>query len=130
MDRRARGTPRTGVLAVLRELNWSGILFGSGAGLLVGLLLYAVAGAVNGGTLFQVLIQFTAFFVAGYVAGRFSLVGAVAAGGFAGLFLYFGLAVVSVIAGADLQAVAILFFGVLALVFGSAGAVLAQARRR
>ena len=66
----------------------------------------------------------------GYVAGRFSLVGAVAAGGFAGLFLYFGLAVVSVIAGTELQPVAIVFFGILALVLGSAGAVLAQARRR
>ena len=115
---------------MLRELNWSGILFGSGAGLIVGIALYAMVGAVNGGTFLQVLIQFTAFFVAGYVAGRFSLVGAVAAGGFAGLFLYFGLALVSVIAGVDIQAVAILFFGVLALVFGSAGAVLAQARRR
>lgn len=115
---------------MLRELNWSGILFGSGAGLIVGIALYAIAGAVNGGTLLQVVIQFTAFFVAGYVAGRFSLVGAVAAGGFAGLFLYFGLAVVSVIAGTDLQPVAIIFFGILALVFGSAGAVLAQVARR
>ncbi|MDJ0790766.1 MAG: hypothetical protein QNJ71_02615 [Acidimicrobiia bacterium] len=115
---------------MLRELNWSGILFGSGAGLIVGIALYAIVGAVNGGTFLQVLIQFTAFFVAGYVAGRFSLVGAVAAGGFAGLFLYFGLALVSVIAGVDIQAVAILFFGALALAFGSAGAVLAQARRR
>ena len=115
---------------MIRELNWSGILFGSGAGLIVGIGLYAIVGAVNGGTALQVLVQFTAFFVAGYVAGRFSLVGAVAAGGFAGLFLYFGLAVVSVIAGTDLQPVAIVFFGILALVLGSAGAVLAQARRR
>ena len=46
---------------MIRELNWSGILFGSGAGLITGLALYAVAGAVNGGTIVQVLIQFTAF---------------------------------------------------------------------
>ncbi len=114
---------------MLRELNWSGILFGSGAGLLTGLALYAVAGAVNGGTFVQVLIQFVAFFVAGMVAGRFSLIGIVAAGGFAALFLYFGLAVVSVAAGASLQPVAILFFGIVALVLGSAGAVLASALR-
>ena len=114
---------------MLRELNWSGILFGSGAGLITGLALYAVAGAVNGGTAIQVLIQFTAFFIAGIVAGRFSLVGHVAAGGFAALFLYFGLAVVSVAGGADLQPGAILFFGIVALLFGSAGAVLAAAMR-
>jgi hypothetical protein len=114
---------------VLRQLNWSGILFGAGAGLIVGLAAAALLGAVNGGGLLQVLAQFTAFFVAGYVAGRFSLVGAVFAGGFAGLFLYFGLAVVAVATGTDVQAVAILFFGITALLLGSAGAVLANARR-
>lgn len=115
---------------MIKELNWSGILFGSGAGLIIGIALYALVGAVNGGTFLQVLVQFTAFFVAGFVAGRFSLVGEIAAGGFAGLFLYFGLALVSVIAGADVQAVAILFFGALALAFGSVGAVLAGALKR
>lgn len=114
---------------MLRQLNWSGILFGAGAGLIVGLAAAALLGAVNGGGLLQVLAQFTAFFVAGYVAGRFSLVGAVYAGGFAALFLYFGLAVISVATGAEVQAVAILFFGLTALLFGSAGAVLANARR-
>ena len=84
---------------MLRQLNWSGIAFGAGAGLVVGLAATAILGGVNGGTLVQVLAQFLAFFVAGYVAGRFSLVGAVYAGGFAGLFLYFGLAVVSVATG-------------------------------
>ena len=114
---------------MLRQLNWSGILFGAGAGLIVGLAAAALLGVVNGGGLLQVLAQFTAFFVAGYVAGRFSLVGAVFAGGFAGLFLYFGLAVVAVATGTDVQAVAILFFGITALLLGSAGAVLANARR-
>ena len=113
-----------------RSLNWSGVLFGSGAGLIVGLAIFAVVGAVNGGTPIQVLAQFTAFLVAGYVAGKLSSEAAIAAGGFAALFLYFGLAVVSVAAGADVHPVAILFFGIVALLFGSAGAVLAQARRR
>lgn len=114
---------------MLRQLNWSGIAFGAGAGLIVGLAAAAILGAVNRGSVLQVLAQFLAFFVAGYVAGRFSLVGAVVAGGFAGLFLYFGLAVVSVATGTDVQPVAILFFGITALIFGSAGAVLANARR-
>ena len=64
---------------MLRELNWSGIAFGAGAGLVVGLAAAALLGAINGGSFLQVLAQFLAFFVAGYVAGRFSLVGAVAA---------------------------------------------------
>jgi len=114
---------------MLRQLNWSGIAFGAGAGLVVGLAATALLGAVNGGSLVQVFAQFLAFFVAGYVAGRFSLVGAVVAGGFAGLFLYFGLAVVSISTGTDFRPIAILFFGITALLFGSAGAVLANARR-
>lgn len=115
---------------MLRELNWSGILFGAGAGLIVGLAAAAVLGAVNSGSFLQAIAQFLAFFVAGVVAGRFSLVGAVASGGFAALFLYFGLAIVSVASGTDVQPVAILFFGVTALILGSAGAVLANIRRR
>mgnify|MGYP001548984408 CR=1 FL=1 len=91
---------------MLRTLNWSGIAFGVGAGLILGLVLSAV------------------------VAGRFSLVGAIAAGGFAGLLLYFGLAVFAIIAGTELSGVALVFFGLLALAFGSAGALLAEAPRR
>ena len=115
---------------MIRQLNWLGIAFGAGAGLALGLLLAAVAGGPDASTLIQVVIQFVAFLVAGYIAGRFSLVGPVAAGGFAGLFLYFGLALVSIISGAELQPVALLFFGIVALLLGSAGAVLAEAVRR
>ena len=115
---------------MIRRLNWLGIAFGAGAGLALGLLLAAIAGGPDANTFIQVLIQFVAFLLAGYVAGRFSLVGSIAAGGFAGLFLYFGLAFVSIISGADLQAVALLFFGIVALLLGSAGAVLAEALRR
>lgn len=115
---------------MLQQLNWPGILYGSAAGLIVGLTLYAVVGAVDGGTFVQVLAQFSAFLVAGFVAGRMSLVGGVFSGGFAALFLYFGLAVVSVLGGTDLHPVSILFFGMVALLLGSAGAVLGQALRR
>ena len=115
---------------MIRSLNWSGIAFGAGTGLVLGLVLAAIAGGPDAATLAQVLIQFVAFTVAGYIAGRFSLVGAIAAGGFAGLFLYFGLAVIAIVAGAELGGVALVFFGLVALLLGSAGAALAEAVRR
>jgi hypothetical protein len=115
---------------MLRELNWSGIAFGAGAGFVVGIGIAAIAGGPDATTLAQVLIQFLAFVVAGFVAGRLSLVHPIAAGGFASMFLYFGLAVVAIVAGSDLQPVALVFFGLTAMLFGSAGAVLAEAIRR
>ena len=115
---------------MLRTLNWSGIAFGVGTGLVLGLVLSAIVGGTDAPGVFQVVAQVLAFVVAGYIAGRFSLVGAVAAGGFAGLLLYFGLAVFAIIAGTELSGVALVFFGLLALAFGSAGALLAEAPRR
>lgn len=115
---------------MVRSLNWSGIAFGAGTGLVLGLLLAVIAGGPDASTLVQVLIQFLAFLVAGFLAGRWSLVAPVPAGGFAGLLLYFGLAVLAIISGADLQGVALVFFGVAALVLGSAGAAVAEALRR
>jgi hypothetical protein len=115
---------------VLRTLNWSGIAFGVGAGLILGLVLSAVVRGSGGPVGLQVVVQVLAFVVAGFIAGRFSLVGAIAAGGFAGLLLYFGLAVFAIIAGTELSGVALVFFGLLALAFGSAGALLAEAPRR
>ncbi len=115
---------------MIRSLNWSGIAFGAGTGLVLGLVLSVIAGGPDAAGFVQVMIQFVAFVVAGYIAGRFSLVNAVAAGGFAGLFLYFGLALVAIIAGTELGGVALVFFGLVALLFGSAGAALAEAIRR
>ena len=115
---------------MFRELNWSGILFGVGAGLVFGLIATIAISVFDGGTFFQVIIQFGAFFLAGWVAGRFSLVGSMLSGGFAALLLYFGLAVISVMGGTDIQPVAILFFGITAPVLGTAGAVLAEIGRR
>jgi hypothetical protein len=115
---------------VVRSLNWAGIAFGAGAGLVLGLGLAAIAGGTDAGTGVQALILFLAFLVAGYLAGRFSLVGAVAAGGFAGLGLYFALAVVAIAAGGELNGIALLVFGTTALLLGSAGAGVADAIRR
>ncbi len=115
---------------MLRELNWNGVLFGSGAGLLVGIGLFVAIGGGDAPSFAQVLVQFVAFFVAGMVAGRLSLVGAIPAGGFSALVLYFGLALLSIASGAALQPVALLFFGVMALVLGSLGAGTILAIRR
>lgn len=115
---------------MLRSLNWSGIVFGAGAGLALGLVATAIAGGSGAPTLVQVVILLAAFVVAGYLAGRFSLVGVVPAGGFAALLLYFGLAVIGISSGADLNAVSIAFFGIGALALGSAGAALADRLRR
>ena len=97
---------------------------------MLGLGLAALAGGTDAGTGVQALILFLAFLVAGYLAGRFSLVGAVAAGGFAGLGLYFALAVVAIAAGGELNGIALLVFGTTALLLGSAGAGVADAIRR
>ena len=114
---------------MLRSLNWSGIFFGVGAGFVVGVILTLLASLAGGGTFALVVAQFLAFAVAGYVAGRFSLVGELLAGGFAGLILYFVPAVVSVAAGSEVTPVAILFFGIASLVIGTLGAVFAMSRR-
>lgn len=115
---------------MIRQLNWTGVLFGAGAGLVFGLGLFLVTGAVDRGTIVQIAIQSGSFLVAGFVAGRLSVTGEVAAGGFAGLFLYFGLAVVSVVAGSDLNPVAVLFSLTVALILGSAGGALVVGWRR
>jgi hypothetical protein len=115
---------------MLRELNWGGIAFGAGAGFVVGIGVAALVGGSDAGTLVEVLIQFLAFVVAGFIAGRFSLVQPIAAGGFAALLLYFSMALLAIVTGSDLQPVALLFFGLMALLFGSVGAVVAEAFRR
>ena len=115
---------------MIRSLNWIGIAFGAGAGLALGLVAAAIAGGTGAATGTQAIILFVAFLVAGYVAGRLSPAGAVSAGGFAGLGLYFALAFAAIVSGAELNGPALLFFGTTALVLGSAGAALAVAIRR
>jgi hypothetical protein len=115
---------------VITNLNRAAILIGAGTGLVVGIILEFIAGGADAGTGVQMVIQFLAFLVAGVVAGRLSLGGALAAGGFAALLQYFGLALVAIISGNELHPVAILVFGFLALVFGSAGAALGTVLRK
>jgi hypothetical protein len=115
---------------MLRELNWGGIAFGAGTGFVVGIAAAALAGGSDAGTLVEVLIQLLAFVVAGFVAARFSLVQPIAAGGFAAMILYFGVALLAIVTGSDVQPVALLFFGLMAMLLGSGGAAIAAVLRR
>lgn len=115
---------------MVRSLNWSGIAFGAGTGLVVGLILSLIVGGGEGPAAVLVLIQILAFTVAGYIAGRFSLTNAIAAGGFAGLLLFFLLATVAILADTDLNGISFVLFGLIALLLGSAGAATAEAFRR
>jgi hypothetical protein len=115
---------------MIRSLNWSGIVFGAGGGFVLGLFLAALVGGPNASTLPLAVVQLLAFVAAGFIAGRLSLVGVAAAGGFAGLLLYFSVAVVAILSGAALSGVALVFFGIISLVLGSAGGMLAEALRR
>lgn len=114
---------------MLRTLNWMGILFGAGAGLLTGFALTVVAWTAGGaGGLLGVAV-IASFVVAGFVAGRLSLVNRVPSGGFAAIILHFGLAIVMTVSGAEVSGVAVLAFGLFALAAGSLGGWLAERSR-
>ena len=115
---------------MLRALPWRSIVAGSVAGLATGLVLTLVTGAGDASAGIQVTIQFVAFAVAGAVTGLIAPVARIASGGFAALALYFVLAGVSVSVGADLHPMAILVFGVLAILIGTGGAALVHVARR
>ena len=115
---------------MLRALPWRAIGVGSGAGLATGLVLTLVTGAGDAPAGVQVTIQIVAFAVAGAVTGFIAPVAGVVSGGFAALALYFLLAGVSVSSGADLHPVAILVFGVMAILIGTGGAAIVHAARR
>lgn len=115
---------------MLRDLHWTGIVFGTGAGLVVGLVLFSVLGAIGGNTVVQILVQVIAFGVAGAVAGRLSLLHGAVAGRISALLLFFVIAASTIAAGAGANPFGLIFLGVLALGSGSAGARLAEKARR
>ncbi len=105
----------------------------AGLGLgLVAFIILGIAGMVDadGSNVVLVFVQFLSLFVAGYVAGRMSASAPALDGGFAGLLVFFVSVGVSVAGGATLGIGPALFLGVVAAVLGSAGAVLAEHRRR
>lgn len=114
------------------SLNWGavavGALSGMGAGAIGAVPLVALGLAETGtssGQAVLILVGFAAQFVAGYVAGRLSGRAAPANGGVAALGQYLVMAIVAITAGADPSVATLAFSAVVALVLGSAGAVLA-----
>lgn len=114
---------------MLRELHWTGIVFGAASGLISSMFLFAFSGPVGGNIIGQLVIQLIGFIVAGYVAGRFSLAHIFPAGRIAALLLFFVVAATTIAAGADGEFAGLVLLGILAIGGGTAGAVIAERRR-
>jgi hypothetical protein len=110
---------------VLRELHWSGIVFGTATGLVVSYVLFVFSGPIGANLVGQIIIQLIGFVASGYVAGRFSLVHAITAGRISSLLLFFVVAVLTITAGAGANIFGLSLLGVLAIFGGSTGATLA-----
>ena len=113
---------------MLRELHWSGIIFGATTGLVASMALFALIGPLGGNLVALIIIALTGFVAAGYVAGRLSLVHRLAAGRIAGLVQFFAIAVFMVAVGNNPNVFGLLILGVLALIGGAAGATWAERR--
>lgn len=106
---------------------------GLGAGVILALPLFALGVAATdtfGGQAVLILVGFTAQLGSGYVAGRFAGRAAGLHGGLAGLSLFLVVAALSIAAGGDPTFVTLGIGGAVALLLGSAGGVLAEARHR
>ena len=114
---------------MLRELHWTGIVFGAATGLVASYFLFVFSGPIGSNVMGQLVIQLIGFIAAGYVAGRFSLVHAITAGRIAALLLFFVIAAATIAAGAVANIAGLLVLGVLALGGGMVGAVIAERRR-
>lgn len=115
---------------MLRQLHWTGIVFGAATGFVASLILFVFSGPLGTNVIGQLLIQLAGFIAAGFVAGRFSLVLSVTAGRIAALLLFFVIAASTIAAGAGANLAGLLLLGVLAIGGGTAGAVLAEKRRQ
>ncbi|RLE15862.1 MAG: hypothetical protein DRJ28_03025 [Actinobacteria bacterium] len=113
----------------LRELNWSGIVFGTATGLVASFVLFAFSGPLGTNLVGRVIIQLIGFIAAGYVASRFSLVHRITAGRISSLLLFFLVAVMTIAAGAGANILGLLVLGILAIFGGSIGAALAANRQ-
>jgi hypothetical protein len=114
------------------QLNWGacvlGGLSGLGSGAIAAVPLIALGVADTdsfGGQAILILVGFGAQLLAGYVAGRLANSGEAANGGIAALGLYLVAAAISIAAGSEPPVTTLAFSGVVALVLGSAGGVLA-----
>ena len=113
---------------MLRELHWSGIIFGATTGLVASMALFALSGPLGGNLVALIIIALTGFIAAGYVAGRLSLVHRLAAGRIAALVQFFAMAVFMVAVGDNPNVLGLLILGMLSLIGGAAGAAWAARR--
>jgi hypothetical protein len=114
---------------MLRELHWSGIIFGATTGLVSSMALFALSGPLGGNVVALIVIALTGFVAAGYVAGRLSLVHRLAAGRIAALVQFFAIAIFMVAVGTDPNVFGLLILGLLAIIGGAAGATWAERRQ-
>lgn len=114
---------------MLRELHWSGIIFGATTGLVASMALFALSGPLGGNVVALIVIALTGFAAAGYVAGRLSLVHRIAAGRIAALLQFFAIAVFMVAVGTNPNVAGLLILGILAIIGGAAGATWADRRQ-
>ncbi len=107
-----------------------GIIFGAMAGLLASFILFAISGDFGTNVGARLVIQVVGFVVSGYVAGRFSLVEASAAGGFAALILFVLIAFAAVLGNVPTNIFGLALLGATAILGGSTGATIAEKTRR
>jgi hypothetical protein len=115
-------------------LNWGAIAVGGIAGLGAGVVLAipVIAAMGSGGFGAQallILVGFAGQLIAGFTGGRFAGRTQAAHGGLAALAVYLVTAAIAIASGADPGVGTLLFSGVVALVLGSAGGILAVGRR-
>lgn len=117
------------------RLNWGAVAVGGISGIGAAVLL-AVPVRLLGGTegfaplALLILVGFVGQMVAGYVAGRFAGTDQAGHGGLAALLAYLVTAAIAIATGQEPPITTLVFSGVVALVLGSAGGVLAAARQR
>ena len=116
--------------------NWGAVTVGGLSGLAGGavasvpLVVLGVADTDSaGGQAVLILVGLAAQLLAGFVAGRLAGRAEPINGGMAALSLFLVVALISLAAGADPPLATLAFSGAVALVLGSAGGVLAAARR-
>lgn len=115
------------------SLNWGSVAVGGiagiGAAVILAIPVLVVAGSKGfGGQALLILAGFIGQMVAGYFGGRFAGTDHALHGGLAALLAYLVTAAIAIATGQDPPIATLAFSGLVALVLGSAGGVLAAAR--
>jgi hypothetical protein len=117
------------------RLNWGAVAIGGIAGIgsavVLAVPIRLLAGTSGFGPLaLLILVGFAGQMIGGYVAGRFAGTEQAAHGGLAALLSYLVTAAIAIATGQEPPITTLVFSGVVALVLGSAGGVLAAAHQR